>query len=158
MLEGRERNAGEHHESSAQQHHVAKIVPRRDQADEQGEYCSPEEGSRRHKPDLDRAEAEGRQVRRQDDDRKAIAEPAQTSRGVKQIDVRVWWRHDGSNRNEHPPMRMAAQESSPPPPAGEGTKIERISAIAPSQLFALAVLSSAARSPLASLIASSLAQ
>src|SRR5229473_3610203 len=93
MLEARERDAGEHHEGGAQQHHVAKIVPRRYQADEQGEHGSPEEGSRRHKPDLDRAEADRREISRQDDDREAIAEPAQTSRGVEQMDVRAIWRH-----------------------------------------------------------------
>src|SRR6266849_2302708 len=120
MLEARERDTGQHHEGGAQQHHVAKIVPRRNQADEQSEHGSTEEGSRRDKPDRNRAEADGRQISRQDDHREAVAEPAQTSCGVEQIDVRAWWRHDGSNRKKHHQRRMVAQKPSPPLPCGGG--------------------------------------
>src|SRR5712671_7212053 len=93
MPDARKRDTGQHHEDGAQQHHVAKIVPRRDQADEQSEHGGTEEGSRRDKPDPNRAEADGRQISRQDDDREAVAEPAQTSRRVEQMDVRAIWRH-----------------------------------------------------------------
>src|SRR5260370_40408823 len=75
-------------------------MPRRDQADEQGEHGRPEEGRRRHKPDLDRAEADRREISRQDDDREAVAESAQTSRGVEQIDVRAIGWH--SNKLDSP--------------------------------------------------------
>src|SRR5262249_41791563 len=86
-------------------------------ADEQGEHGSPEERSRRHKSDLDRVEADGREISRQDDDREAVAEPAQTSRGVEQKDVRAWWWHGGSNRNRDAIALFASGEgktSAPP--------------------------------------------
>ena len=80
----RECDAGRHHQGGAKQQHGAQIVARRHEACHQRQQRRAKESRGGHDPDLGRAQADRRQIGRQDDDRKAVGEAAYAACGVEQ--------------------------------------------------------------------------
>src|SRR5262249_48668115 len=115
---------------------------RRHESDRQGQHRRAEQGCRCHQPDLERAEADLDQVGRQDDGGKAVTEAARGARGVEIDDIR-----------SPPDLQALIDGRHVPAPCGSTADVTNRA-----QLLARAVLSSATRSPRASLSASSLAQ
>ncbi len=82
-----EDDPGRHHQGGAGEQHVAQIMPRRDEPDRERQQRRAEQRRGRDNPDVDRREPERRQIGRQDDDGKAVAEAAHPARGVEQQQV-----------------------------------------------------------------------
>ena len=79
----RKNQAGEDDQSGAGEKQVSQFKARCDEARDQGQSGRSQQRSAGDDADLLRAKADHREVDRQDDDRKAVAEPAQASRSVK---------------------------------------------------------------------------
>jgi hypothetical protein len=89
MFRDRECNPGDRHHSRAQQQHVAQVMSRSDQADEQRQNGRTEKRYRCHESDLHGAKADCSQVGREYDDSEAVAEPTQATCPVEQMDIRA---------------------------------------------------------------------
>ena len=68
------------------QEQAAVVIARAEKADGQGQQCRAEKRRGRHNPDLDRSEPEAKQIDRQQDCDKAIAEVAQRPRAQQVVD------------------------------------------------------------------------
>ncbi len=81
-LGGRKYQAGENDQRRTGEKQAAQLEPRRDKTGEQGQRGGPQQRGAGDDADLLRAEACGRQIDRQNDDGKAVAESAQRAGGV----------------------------------------------------------------------------
>ena len=85
-LEGGQRHARCRHQDRAEQQQIAQRIAPREHADRERRRRGAEQRRRRHDADFHRPVAERRQIDRQQDDRKTVAEAAQRACGIEQPD------------------------------------------------------------------------